>query len=194
MRHLLLCASVLAGLTGARSAHSADATSPRRTIGRVGAGVQLGGFYDLSDPALELRAWTGRLGVSFNLGQHRPEPSYPGFHEVSSDPGKQVTAGVLLGFNNPRPGRAVPVKLYTTAGLVHATQARAKWEGGPAADGTIGEAGVEGQTGTAPFVGLGAEVGFARLPGLAVGTEFLVAFGNGGFGPGIRFGLRYYPW
>jgi hypothetical protein len=192
MRSVRLCILVLGLVVGREMAEAAEP----RTIGRLGAGVQLGGFYDLSDPALELRGWAKRLGFSISLGRHYADPSYPGFTEVSSEAGKQFTGGFLLAFINPKTGRRVPIKVYGTAGIVHTTQARGRWEGAtPAPDGTIGEAAVEGGTGTWPFGGAGVEIGFAGLPGLAVGSELLLApAGEGGFGAGIRIAVRYYVW
>ena len=168
---------------------------PPRTIGRLGVGVQLGGFYDLGDPGLELRGWARGLGFSIGLGRHTADPSEPGFTEVSSEAGEQVSGGALFAFVNPKAGHRVPIKIYGTAGVVHTTQARGRWERiPPGPDGTTGEAGVEGTTGTWPYVGAGAEIGFAKLPGLAVGGELIFAIGGEGFGPGIRFGVRYYVW
>jgi hypothetical protein len=211
MRGVRLCILILGLVVGreiAQAAESADVISqqsgpsggnrrPSRTIGRLGMGVQLGGFYDLSDPALELRGWAKRLGFSVSLGRHYADPSEPEFTEVSSEAGKQFTGGLLFAFINPKAGRRVQVKVYATAGVVHTTQARGRWErvtpgrGG----GTEGEAGVEGGTGTWPYAGAGAEIGFAGLSGLAVGSELLLApLGDGGFGPGIRFAVRYYVW
>jgi hypothetical protein len=175
----------------------ASFAAERRPLARVGAGVQLGGFYDLGDPGLELRGWAKGLGLSLSLGRHFADPSYPGFAETFSDPGKQATAGLLLAFINPRSGSAVPIRAYATGGIVHATQARGRWDSDtPAPDGTIGEAAVEGQTGTWPYAGLGVEIGLRALPGLALGSEFLLAFGgsDGGTSPGVRFAVRYYPW
>jgi len=205
----ILVLGLVVGGEVAQAAESADVISQQsgptggtqrpqpRTIGRLGLGVQLGGFYDVSDPALELRGWAKRLGFSVSLGRHYADPSEPGFTEVSSDAGKQFTGGVLIAFIDPRAGRRVPIKVYATAGVVHTTQARGRWErvtpgrGG----GTEGEAGVEGGTGTWPYAGAGAEIGFAGLPGLAVGCELLLApLGDGGVGPGIRFAVRYYVW
>ena len=76
MRSALLCAFVLACVIDQESAEAAESTEaisqesgpsfgdprpePSRTIGRLGMGAQLGGFYDLGDPALELRAWAKR--------------------------------------------------------------------------------------------------------------------------------------
>ena len=183
-----------AGVVSGKSADSGAGARPeRRTIGRLGAGVQLGGFYDLADPALELRGWAKWVGFSLSLGRHVADPSYPDFTDVSSEPGKQFTGGVLLAFVNPRPGRRVPIKVYGTVGIVHTTQARGHWEG-VASDGTLGEAGVEGATGTWPFAGAGAEIGFAGLPGLAVSSELVFAMSGDGFGPGVRFAVRYYAW
>jgi hypothetical protein len=168
----------------------------KRAIGRLGAGLQMGGFYDLGDPGIELRGWARRLGLSVSLGRHVADPSEPGFTEVSSQAGQQFTAGVLLAFTDPRAGRKVPVKLYGTAGILHTTQARGRFERAtPSRDGTLGEAVVEGGTGTGSFAGVGAEIGFAAVPGLAVGSELLVALGGGeGWGPGVRFAVRYYVW
>jgi hypothetical protein len=133
------------------------------------------------------------VGISISLGRHVADPSYPEFTEVSSEAGKQFTGGVLLAFI--KTGRRVQVKVYGTGGIVHTTQARGRWQGiTPAPDGTIGEAAVEGSTGTWPYAGAGVEIGFAGLPGLAVGSELLVAVGGEGFGPGIRFAVRYYVW
>jgi hypothetical protein len=42
------------------------------------------------------------------------------------------------------------------------------------------------------FVRVGAEIGFAEVPGLAVGSEFLFALGGEGWGLGVRFAVRYY--
>ena len=187
MRSVRLCILVLGLVVGRESAEAAKL----RTIGRLGAGVQLGGFYDLSDPGLDLRGWAKGLGFSISLGRHYADPSYPGFTEVSSEAGKQFTGGVLLAFI--KTGRRVPIKVYGTAGIVHTTQARGRWEGA-APDGTIGEAAVEGSTGTWPFGGAGVEIGFAGLPGLAVGSELLLAPAGEGVGPGIRFAVRYYVW
>ncbi len=184
MRSVLLCVLVLA-----------SPSEPRPAIGRLGLGAQLGGFYDLGDPALELRGWVKRVGFSISLGRHVAEPSEPGFTEVYSQAGKQVTGGVLFAFNNPKPGRSVPIKVYGTAGIVHTTQARGRWERAtPGPDGTLGEAGVEGATGYWSFAGAGAEIGFARVPGLALGSELLLALSGEGAGPGIRFAVRYYVW
>jgi hypothetical protein len=195
MHRLLLHASVLALLCPA-AAEAAE----RRTIGRVGAGFQLGGFYDLGDPALELRGWAGHIGVSASLGRHLPEASEPGLERVMSDPGQQVTGGVLLAFVNPKRSRPVTFKPYGTVGVVHVTQARATWQQTVAPTrgrrgGVVGETAVEGQTGTWPFAGAGVEIGFGAVPGLAVGSELLLTFsGDGGAAPGLRFGIRYYPW
>jgi hypothetical protein len=180
-------ALMLSGVAGPSAAQAAE----KRAIGRVAAGVQLGGFYGLADPGLELRGWAKGLGLSLSLGRHSADPGEPGFTEVFSDPGKQVTGGLLLAFVNRRTIRA-----YATGGMVHGTQARGRWERAPGPDGTIGIAAVEGQTGTWPFGGVGVEIGFKALPGLAVGAEFLLAFGGseGGTGPGARFAVRYYPW
>jgi hypothetical protein len=192
----------------AETAHSTEAFSqnnrhpgeerrptPRRTIGRLGVGAQLGGFYDLGDPALELRAWARRVGGSFSWGRHLAEPHETGYTQVSSQAGKQVTGAFLFAFNNPQPGRRLPIKVYGTAGIVHATQARGKWQRiTPGRDGTVGLAGVEGSTGYRSFVGAGAEFGFTGLPGLAVGSEILLAVGGEGVAPGLRFGVRYYMW
>jgi hypothetical protein len=166
---------------------------PRRTLGGLGFGAQFGGFFDPGDPALEFRGWFKRVGFGLSWGRHLPEPSYSGFAEVDSRPGKQVIGGLLFAFNNPQPEHRVPFRVYGTAGIVHATQARAVWEGAvPAPDGTVGEAAVEGSTGYWPFVGVGAEIGFKRLRGLAVGSELLFAVSGEGVGPGIRFSVRYY--
>jgi hypothetical protein len=192
MHRLLLCASVLVLAAGGRTAEPAE----RRTIGRAGAGLQLGGFYDLGDPAIELRGWANRIGASVSFGRHLPEVGEPGFTTVSSDPGKQVTGGVLLAFLDRGQARAVAMKLYGTAGVVHVTQARARWESAtPTRDGTIGYSAVEGGTGTWPFAGAGAEIGLAKVPGLTIGSELLFTFsGDGEVGPGVRVGVRYYPW
>jgi len=211
MRSALLCAFVLAWIVDPESAEAAESTEaisqesgpsggdqrpePSRTIGRLGMGAQLGGFYDLGDPALELRAWAKRVGFSISLGRHVAEPSEPGLTEVYSHAGKQVIGGFLFAFNNPKPGGSVPIKVYGTAGVVHTTQARGRWERvTPDADGTLGEAGVEGSAGYWPFVGAGAEIGFAGVSGLAVGSELLFAVSGEGVGPGIRFSVRYYVW
>jgi hypothetical protein len=210
MRSVRLCILVLGLLVGreiAEAAEPAGGLSPqsgpsggergpeRRTIGRVGAGVQLGGFYDLGDPGIELRGWAKGVGLSLSLGRHVAEPSEPGFTEVSSRAGQQLTGGLLLAFIDPKGGRRVPIKVYGTAGIVHTTQARGRFERAtPGPDGTVGEAVVEGATGTGSFVGAGAEIGFAGVPGLAVGGEFLFALGGEGWGPGIRFAVRYYVW
>src|SRR5262245_51797848 len=183
-----LCASLLGLVAGADPAHAGE----RRALSHVAVGVQLGGFYDLRDPGLELRGWARGLGLSVSLGRHSVEPSEPGMTEVFSEPGKQASAGLMLAFLNPGRDRAVPIKPYATGGSVHATQARARWErvttgrGG----GTIGEAGVEGQTGTWGYAGLGVEIGFKALPGLALGSEFLLTSVSGGVG--VRFAVRYY--
>jgi hypothetical protein len=186
-RRLLLGASLLCLAAGRQATHAAEG----RTIGRVGAGVQLGGFYDLRDPGLELRGWAKGLGLSISLGRHTAEPSQPGFTQVFSKAGQQATGGLLLAVIN-----AETAKLYATAGLVHATQARGSWERAtPAPDGTTGEAAVEGATGTWPFAGIGAEIGLRAVPGLALGGELLLASGgDGGAAPGIRFAVRYYVW
>jgi hypothetical protein len=93
-----------------------------------------------------------------------------------------------------RSGR-IPIKVHGTAGIVHTTQARGRFERvTPGPDGTVGEAVVEGGTGTGSFAGVGAEIGFAGVPGLAVGSELLFALGGEGWGPGIRFAVRYYVW
>jgi hypothetical protein len=210
MRSVRLCIVVLGLLVGreiAEAAEPAGGFSPqtdpsgaerrpkRRPIGRLGAAVQLGGFYDLGDPGIELRGWAQRVGLSLSLGRHVAEPSEPGFTEVSSQAGKQLTGGFLFAFIDPRGGRRVPIKVYGTAGVVHTTQARGRFERvTPGPDGTLGEAVVEGGTGTASFVGAGAEIGFAGVPGLAVGSELLFALGGEGWGPGIRFAVRYYVW
>jgi hypothetical protein len=70
MRTVRLCILVLGLLVGLEIAEAAEPVgglSPqsdpsggerrpeRRMIGRLGAGVQLGGFYDLGDPGIELR-------------------------------------------------------------------------------------------------------------------------------------------
>ncbi len=210
MRSVGLCVLVL-GLVGGReiaeaaesteviSSQSgpsgADSRPPTRTIGRLGVGVQLGGFYDLGDPGVELRGWAKRWGLSISLGRHVADPSEPGFTEVSSEAGRQATGGVLFAFIDPKAGRRMKVKVYGTAGVVHTTQARGRWERvPPGPEGTTGEAGVEGATGTWPFAGAGVEIGFAGLPGLAVSSELLGALGGEGFGPGIRFAVRYYVW
>lgn len=100
-----------------------------------------------------------------------------------------------LAFIDPKGGRRVPIKAYGTAGILHTTQARARFERAtPSPDGTVGEAVVEGGTGTWSFAGAGAEIGFAGVPGLAVGSELLFALGGEGWGPGIRFAVRYYVW
>jgi hypothetical protein len=196
MHRVLVYGAVLGLSAGGAAAEAAE----RRTIGRVAAGLQLGGFYDLGDPALELRGWRGRLGGSVSYGRHLPDPSEPGFVLVRSDPGKQVTGGVLLAFLDPRGARAVAVKPYVTGGFVHVTQAKATWElpqpsGSRRGRTTIGETAVEGGTGTWPFGGAGVEIGFRKVPGLAFGSEALVTFsGAGGPAPALRFGLRYYPW
>ena len=191
MHRLLLWTAVLV-LSAGRPAEAAE----RRTIGRVGAGLQLGGFYDLSDPALELRGWARRLGASISLGRHRADPSGPGFTEVFSDPGRQATAGVMLALIDRGSPRPVAIKLYGTAGVLNVTQARGRWERAtPAPDGTIGEAAVEGGTGTWPYAGAGAEIGLAAVPGLAVGGEVLLTWSGGdGVGAGVRFAVRYYVW
>jgi hypothetical protein len=210
MRGVRLCVLVLGLLVGreiAEAAEPAGGLSPqsgpsggetrpqRRTIGRLGAGVQLGGFYDLGDPAIELRGWANRVGFSLSLGRHVAEPSEPGFTEVSSQAGKQVTGGFLFAFIDPKGGRRVPIKVYGTAGILHTTQARGRFERAtPDPDGTVGEAVVEGGTGTGSYAGAGAEIGFAGVPGLAVGSELLFALGGEGWGPGIRFAVRYYVW
>jgi hypothetical protein len=200
----LACASLLGMLTAPASV-AATPPSSRPAIGRIGAGAQLGGFYDLADPALELRGWAKRLGVSLSWGHHYADPSESGLTEVSSEPGKQATAGVLFAFTDPPRGRAVPIKLYATAGVVHATQARGQWQNDLPPPGasfvrggsnrTYAESAVEGTTGTGGYVGLGAEVGFRFLPGLSLGAELLAGFGGGeGAAPGVRLAVRYYPW
>jgi len=211
MRSVLLCVLVLALVIERKIAEAAEAAEvvsqksgpsggdrrpkPSRTIGRLGVGAQLGGFYDLGDPALELRGWAKRVGFSISLGRHVAEPAYPGMTEVYSHAGKQVTGGFLFAFNNPKTGRSVPIKVYGMAGIVHTTQARGRWERAtPGPDGVLGEAGVEGSTGYAPIVGVGAEIGFAGLPGLAVGSELLFARSGGEGVGGIRFAVRYYVW
>jgi hypothetical protein len=167
-----------------------------RTLERLGVGAQLGGFFDLGDPAVELRGWTRRVGSSFSWGRHLADPGYPGFAQTDSRPGKQVTGAVLFALNDPKPGRSsAPIRVYGTAGIVHTTQARGVWEGStPAEDGTVGEAAVEGSTGYWPFLGAGAEIRFARLGGLAVGSELLFAVSGEGVAPGVRFSVRYYVW
>jgi hypothetical protein len=210
MRSVRLCILVLGLLVGreiAEAAEPAGGLSPqmgppggagrpeRRAFGRLGAGVQLGGFYDLGDPAIDFRGWAKRVGLSLSLGRHSADPSEPDFSEVSSHAGKQFTGGLLLAFTDPKGGHRVPIKVYGTAGIVHTTQARGRFERPtPGPDGTIGEAVVEGGTGTGSFVGAGAEIGFAGLPDLAVGSEFLFALGGEGWGPGVRFAVRYYVW
>jgi hypothetical protein len=209
MRSAGLCVLVLGLLVGGAIAEAAEParglfpqTVPagagkrpeRRTIGRLGAGIQLGGFYDLGDPAVELRGWAKGVGLSVSLGRHTADPGEPGFTEVSSHAGQQFTAGVLLAFVDTT-GRKFPIKVYGTGGIVHATQARGRFERAtPGPDGALGEAVVEGATGTAPFAGVGAEIGFAGAPGLAVGSEVLFAVGGEGWGPGVRFAVRYYVW
>jgi hypothetical protein len=210
MRGVRLCILMLGLLVArefAQAAEPAGRLSPQggasggagrpeaRTIGRLGAGVQLGGFYDLGDPGIELRGWASRIGLSLSLGRHVADPSEPGFTEVSSQAGKQVTGGFLFAFIDPKGGRRVPIKVYGTAGVVHTTQARGRFERvTPLPDGTVGEAVVEGSTSTGSFAGVGAEIGFAGVPGLAVGSELLFALGGEGWGPGIRFAVRYYVW
>ncbi len=205
MVRLFLSVLVLALVTGRATAgppvpfealfrnegHSVGA--PRPTQRRLGFGAQLGGFFDLEDPALELRGWAKRVGFSLSWGRHLPEPSYSGFTEVDSRAGKQMIGGLLFAFNNPKAEHRAPVRVYATAGIVHTTQARAVWQGAaPAPDGTVGEAAVEGSTGYWPFVGFGAEIGFTQLRGLAVGSELLFAVSGEGVGPGVRFSVRYY--
>jgi hypothetical protein len=107
-------------VAGGQTSHPAE----KRAIGRVGAGVQLGGVYDLADPGLELRGWAKALGVSLSLGRHTADPSEPGFTEVFSDAGQQATVGLLLAFVD---SKRVPIKVYATGGIVHATQARGRW-------------------------------------------------------------------
>jgi len=190
-----VCLSIVVlGLLVARE--SAQAAEPeRRTIGRLGAGVQLGGFYDLGDPGIELRGWARRVGLSLSLGRHVADPSEPGFTRVSSHAGQQLTGGLLVAAIDPRGRHRVPIKVYGTAGFVHTTQARARFHRAtPTRDGTVGEAVVEGATATGSFVGAGAEIGFAAVPGLAVGSELLFALGGEGWGPGVRFAVRYYVW
>jgi hypothetical protein len=165
----------------------------KRTLAGFGVGVQLGGFYDLGDPALDVRGWAKRVGFSLSWGRHLPDPSYSEMVEVETHGGKQVTGGLLFAVNNPNPEHRIPFRLYGTAGLVHTTLARSVWERAtPARDGTIGEAAVEGSTGYWPYLGAGAEVGFRRLRGLAVGSELLFAVSGEGVGPGFRFSIRYY--
>lgn len=200
MRSLLACVLALSPVVGGEIAEAAEPTPARRTIGRVGAGVQLGGFYDLGDPGFELRGWAKGVGFSASLGRHYADPSESGFTEVSSEPGKQLTAGILLALLDSGSGRKLRIKLYGTGGVVHATQARGRWErevpgerGRPG--GTEGEAAVEGGTGTWFYGGAGLEVGFAALPGLAISSELLLgAGGDGGVAPGVRFAVRYYVW
>jgi hypothetical protein len=182
---------------GANESHSEKERSeePRRALEGFGFGAELGGFFDLNEPALEARGWLRRVGFSLSWGRHLPDPSYPGFTEVDSRPGKQVIGGLLFAFNNPKAEHRVPFRVYGTAGFVHATQARAVWKGdAPAADGTIGEAAVEGSTGYWPYLGAGVEVGLTRMRGLAFGSELLFAVSGEGVGPGVRFSVRYYPW
>lgn len=180
---------------GARSSGDPSRDS-RRALGRVGIGAQLGGFFDPKDPSLELRGWARRVGISLSWGRHAAEPSASGFTEIDSRAGKQVTGGLLVAFNHPKPDRSIPIRVYGTAGIVHTTQARGVWKRDiPDRDGIVGEAGVEGSTGYWPFVGAGAEMKFARLGGLAVGSELLFAVSGGeGVGPGLRFSVRYYVW
>jgi hypothetical protein len=82
MRSLLVCVLVLASPMGivraaeATELNSQDGSShepqpPRRTIGRLAVGVQLGGFYDLGDAAVEVRTWANRFGFSLSLGRRR---------------------------------------------------------------------------------------------------------------------------
>jgi len=166
---------------------------PRQPLAGIGVGAQLGGFFDPGDPALELRGWAKRMGFSLSWGRHLPEPSYSGMTEVHSRAGKQVIGGFLFALNNPKPEHRFPFRVYGTAGIVHTTQGGAVWERAtPAPDGTVGEAAVEGSTGYWPYVGAGAEVGFARFRGLAVGSELLFAMSGEGAGPGFRFSVRYY--
>jgi hypothetical protein len=127
-----------------------------------------------------------------SLGRHTAGPD-EGFTRISSQPGKQVTGNFLFAFVNPRAGRSVPVKVYGAAGVVHATQARGSWEQ-VTLDGWERITGVEGSTGYAPIGGVGVEIGFARLPSLALGGEFLLAGAGEGPSPGLRFALRYYVW
>ena len=194
MRSVRLCILALALLVGREIAEAAERPE-RRPIGRLGAGVQLGGFYDLGDPGIEFRGWAKRVGLSLSLGRHVADPSDPEFTEVSSQAGQQVTGSLLLAFIDPKGVHRVPIKVYGTAGILHTTQARGRYQRAtPGPDGTLGEAVVEGGTGTGSFVGAGAEIGFAGVPGLAVGSELLFALGGEGWGPGIRFAVRYYVW
>ena len=209
MRSVLVCVLVLAPVIGREIAHAAEPTEtvsqesgpsggdrrpqPRRTIGRLGVGVQLGGFYDLGDPAVELRAWAKRVGFSMSLGRHVAGPDEPGWTEVFSHAGKQVTGNLLFAFINPKAGRSVPIKVYGAAGVVHTAQARGSWER-VTPDGWERVTGVEGSTGYAPIVGVGAEIGFAGLPALAVGSELLFAASGEGPTSAIRFAVRYYVW
>ena len=116
MRSVLVCAVVLAWVIDQESAEAAECTEaifqesgpsrgdqrpePSRTIGRLGMGAQFGGFYDLGDPALELRAWAKRMGFSISLGRHVAEPRESGLTEVYSYAGKQVTGGFLFAFRS----------------------------------------------------------------------------------------------
>jgi hypothetical protein len=195
VREVVEAAEPAGGLSPQRGPSGGESRPERRTIGHLGVGVQLGGFYDLGDPAIELRGWAKRVGLSLSLGRHVAEPSESDFTEVSSTAGKQVTGGFLFAFIDPKGGRRVPIKVYGTAGIVHTTQARGRFERAtPGPDGTVGEAVVEGGTGTGSFAGAGAEIGFAKVPGLTVGSELLFAMGGDGWGPGIRFAVRYYVW
>jgi hypothetical protein len=166
---------------------------PGKKLSGFGVGIQLGGFYGPEDPALDLRGWAERVGFSLSWGRHLPDPGYSEMMEVESRPGKQVMGGLLFAVNKPNPVHRIPFRLYGTAGVVHTTQARSVWERAtPARDGTIGEAAVEGSTGYWAYAGAGAEIGFARLRGLAVGGELVFAMSGEGVGPGFRFSIRYY--
>ena len=87
MRSVRLCILVLGLLAGREMAEAAEPASAlflqsgpsgganhpeKRAIGRLGAGLQMGGFYDLGDPGIELRGWAGRLGLSVSLGRTSP--------------------------------------------------------------------------------------------------------------------------
>ena len=72
MRSVRLCILALGLLVGREIAEAAERPE-RRPIGRLGAGVQLGGFYDLLDPGIEFRGWAKRVGLSLSLGRHVAE-------------------------------------------------------------------------------------------------------------------------